>query len=286
VTGSVIAVDGLSKKYGSNIWALQQVSVEIPESSLVALVGPNGAGKSTLIRILVGFDRPTDGRVTVMGIDPHRRPNETLEQIGYVPQQSSLYRRLTVEDHLALAAGFRRLFDARLAKARLRDYGVSMTATVARLSGGQQAQLSIALALGCRASVLLLDEPLASLDPLARSELVDSLSQEARSGRTVLVSSHIVADLASAVGRLLLLSSGRVLLEGRVKDLLAAHALTSLDRRPDGGDIVATLPSADGPGLAVIRASEAPSGPTTSRPNLEQLVVAYLRAARRQPSRP
>jgi ABC-2 type transport system ATP-binding protein len=163
---TALRADGLTKRYGSTV-ALQNVTLAIPSGSVTALVGPNAAGKSTLIKTFVGFERPTSGRVTIVGIDPAQDRGTALAHIGYIPQTPALYREYTVADHLDLAARLRPGFDRAAAVERLSALAIPARARGSELSGGQQAQVGLAVAIGTGADILLLDEPLASLDPLA-----------------------------------------------------------------------------------------------------------------------
>ena len=172
---AILETDDVGKRYGRRNWVIRHLDVAVPDGSITALVGPNGSGKSTLLKAWIGFERPSEGRVLVDGIDPWRARAAGLMRIGYVPQAPSLYRELTVEDHVRLAGTLRPGFDADLARRRLDDLDIPWTSRADQLSGGQQAQVGLALALGTRAPVLLLDEPLASLDPLARREFLHVL---------------------------------------------------------------------------------------------------------------
>ncbi len=208
----------------SRPWACRDVSLTVPGGSITALVGPNGAGKSTLIRACLGFERPDEGRVLVAGVDPQRDRARAVGSVGYVPQGVALYRGLKIDDHLDLARVSRPTFDRDHALARIHDVGLSGNRPIGDLSGGEQAQVSLALALGTRAPVLLLDEPLANLDPLARRDFLTVLVEDVRAnGSTVLLSSHIVTDVEQACDRLVVLSGGRLLLDRDVASARAEH---------------------------------------------------------------
>jgi len=211
---AILETHDIGKRFGRRNWALRHVDLAVPDGSITALVGPNGSGKSTLLKAWVGFERPTEGRLTVDGVDPWRDRPAALERIGYVPQAPSLYRELTVAEHVAMARTLRPAFDEGVARRRLDDLDIPLGARADELSGGQQAQVGLALALGARVPVLLLDEPLASLDPLARREflhvLVDAVHAD---GATALLSSHVITDIEQACDRLLVLGGGRTLLD-------------------------------------------------------------------------
>ena len=268
---------GLGKRYRrGREWALTDVDLAIPEGSKTALVGPNGAGKSTLIRAWVGFEPPTAGRVLVRGIDPWRERARAVAEIGYVPQAASLYRMLTVSDHVALAASLRRGFDRSLATRRLRELGIPLDRRTDELSGGQQAQVGLALALGTRAPVLLLDEPLASLDPLARREFLAVLNDAvAADGSTAVLSSHIVTDVEEACDRLIVLGGGRVLLHDSIEQARRTHRVGHAEgaRTPDR---VSTFPGPEGRQFALLRTDSPSLRPAT----LEEIVLGYLVSGR------
>ncbi len=166
----------LSKRYGRRTWALRDVDLALAAGGIVGLVGPNGAGKSTLLKTWIGFERPTAGEARVFGADPWRERAAVLSRTAYLPQSPALYRDLRVADHLDFVVHFRGArFDRAWAAKRLADLRVPLDATTSSLSGGQAAQVGLAIALGLRAAVLLLDEPLASLDPLVRREFIEVL---------------------------------------------------------------------------------------------------------------
>jgi len=246
---------------------------------IVALVGPNGAGKSTLLRTWLGFERATRGTVLTGGFDPWRNRGRAIRQVGYIPQQPSLYDELSVEEHVDLAAYLRgSTFDRARALARLDDLELPHRARAGELSGGQRAQLALALVLAAGASILLLDEPLASLDPLARRQFLRVLSQSAQaSGATVVLSSHIVHDVEGVCQDLIVLVAGRVCLSGQVNEVLAEHVVAPPDVATPAG-LVALFPGDDGD-LRLLR--RMPGTITDGRPpTLEQLVLGYLAASR------
>jgi len=269
---------GLGKRYRGRHWALRDVDVAVPEGSITALVGPNGAGKSTLIKAGVGFERPTAGRVLVDGVDPWRDRARAIAKVGYVPQAPSLYRELTVDDHVELAATLRPRFDTAMARRRIDQLAIPLGSRADELSGGQQAQVGLALALGTRAPVLLLDEPLASLDPLARREflhvLVDAVRED---GATALLSSHVITDIEQACDRLLVLGGGRKLLDLSIAESIAAHRVVKEVAAHD--DLVGSFMDVDGGTVSLVRARAA--GMPPGRPaTLEEVVLGHLAAGR------
>lgn len=267
----VLSTGSLAKHYWRGAWALTGIDLDIPAGGVTALVGPNAAGKSTLIKTWVGFERPTRGSVSVMGVDPWRDRSAALANLGYVPQSPSLYDGLSVSDHLDLAAQLRRGFDREAARRRLADLGIPAGQGARNLSGGQQAQVALALALGTHAPILLLDEPLASLDPLARREFLHVVTDAVRAdGTTALLSSHIVTDVEQACDRLIVLGVGRILLHDTVATALAAHRI-SAGVVPGA---VATFLGPDGSPLSLLR--DGGERPAT----LEEVVLGYLASSR------
>jgi ABC-2 type transport system ATP-binding protein len=258
-------------------WALEDVSLGVPAGALALLVGPNGAGKSTLIRSWMGFERVNSGRLAVCGLNPWRSRDKALRRLGYVAQGTPVYRRLSVSDHIALARSARPSFDSAQARDRLLRLGIPLEANAGRLSGGQQAQLWLSLALATRCDVLLLDEPLSSLDPLARREFMASLIQEAgERGTTVLLSTHSVADIGDSFSFLIVLGSGRVLLDGPIDRIVSSHAIAG-ERPPEGVVPVATFPIGDGRPATLVRSSGAIVASSQLRPaSLGDVVMGYL----------
>ncbi|MDQ3691251.1 MAG: ABC transporter ATP-binding protein [Chloroflexota bacterium] len=274
----ILETHDLAKRYRRGVWALSGISLEIPPGGITALVGPNAAGKSTLIKTWVGFERPTRGSVRVAGIDPWKNRAAALDHIGYVPQSPALYDGLSVEDHLDMAVLLRPTFDRVLARERLDQLGIPQSAGARSLSGGQQAQVALALALGTRAEVLLLDEPLASLDPLARREFLHVVTDAVRTdGGTALLSSHIVTDVEQACDRLIVLGVGHVLLQASVADAVAAHHVAPADQVV--GEVIATFAGSAGDRIALQRGSDG------RQATLEEIVLGYLASARSGPER-
>jgi ABC-2 type transport system ATP-binding protein len=261
----------LAKRYRRRIWALSGIELDISAGGITALVGPNAAGKSTLIKTWVGFEKPTRGSVRVAGIDPWKDRSAALANIGYVPQSPSLYDGLSVEDHLDLARQLRPGFDREYARNRMAQLEIPADRGGRDLSGGQQAQVALALALGTRAPTLLLDEPLASLDPLARREFLHVLTDAVRTdGATALLSSHIVTDIEQSCDRLIVLGVGRVLLHDTVSGALDAHAISTAERP----DAVGSFGAPDGSRIYLVRGSADRSA------TLDEVVLGYLASGR------
>jgi ABC-2 type transport system ATP-binding protein len=276
---AILETNDVGKRYGRRRWVIRHVDISVPDGSITALVGPNGSGKSTLLKAWIGFERPSEGRVLVDGIDPWRDRAAGLVRIGYVPQAPSLYRELTVADHVSLAGSLRPGFDATLARRRLDDLDIPLMSRADQLSGGQQAQVGLALALGTRAPVLLLDEPLASLDPLARREFLHVLVRSVRAdGVTVLLSSHVITDIEQACDRLLVLAAGRALLDLPIAGAIAEHRVLPAGTERGRGTVVGTFPGPDGERLDLVAGDgDGGHGRTAT---LEEVVLGHLASAR------
>jgi ABC-2 type transport system ATP-binding protein len=225
---NVVEASALGKRYGGT-WALRDCTLEIPAGRVAALVGPNGAGKSTLLNLAVGLTAPSAGEVTVLGGHP-AGSRAALDGIAFVAQDAPLYKSLSVADMIYVTRSLNRRFDRPYANARLAELGIPLRRKAGRLSGGQQAQLALTLALARRPRLLILDEPVAMLDPVARHDFMATvLAAVAADGVSVLLSSHVLTELQRVAGYLVLLSQGRVRLAGEVEDLLAAHGQASLE---------------------------------------------------------
>jgi ABC-2 type transport system ATP-binding protein len=288
VTAAALAATSLSKRFKKKV-ALDAVDLTVPAGSVTALVGPNGAGKTTLIRVCMAFERPNSGRVEVDGVDPWKHRNAALRRVGYVPQTPAVYRGLSVEDHLAMARSLHGSFDSDYARRRLDQLGIPLDQRADTLSGGQAAQLGLAVALGTRAKILLLDEPLANLDPLARREFIQVLLDAVRSeGSTALLSSHIVTDVEDACDRLVILGGGKVRLDCALDAARGEHRLTEADSPPPGATAVGSFLGKGGQKVMTLWRLESASvsGPA-GRPaadaegaSLEDVVLGYLAAGR------
>jgi ABC-2 type transport system ATP-binding protein len=217
---------GLTKRY-RRATALSECTISVPQGRISALVGPNGAGKSTLLRLLTGLAWPTGGTALVLGGTPRQDP-AFLAEIGYLAQDVPLYRRLSAEDHIRAGAYLNQRWDGTAAQTRLRELGVPLDRAVGTLSGGQRAQVGLSLALAKRPRLLLLDEPVAALDPLARRHFLSTLTTavaESEGTLSVVLSSHLIADLERVCDHLILLAESRVQLCGDIDELLAEHTV-------------------------------------------------------------
>ena len=221
---NVIETSGLGKSYGST-WALRDCTLAIPEGHMVALVGPNGAGKTTLLNLAVGLNAPTAGSITVLG-KWAAGSRAALDGIAFVAQDMPLYKTLSAADMLHLTRNLNRRFDRGYAEARLGELGIPLKRKAGTMSGGQQAQLALTLALARRPRLLVLDEPMATLDPLARHDFMATvMAAMVDDGVSVLLSSHVLTELERVADYLVLVSRGRVQVAGEVDDLLAHHRM-------------------------------------------------------------
>ena len=229
---SAISTQELGKRYGSK-WALRDCTIDVPEGSVTALVGPNGAGKTTLLQLAVGLTRPSAGDVTVLGLSP--RDPALLARVGFVGQEHPLHRGFTVAETMKLGRKLNPGWDDALAHQRLQRLDLPFDRTVGRLSGGQRAQVALTVALAKRPELLLLDEPVASLDPLARREFLNSLMEAvSETGLTVILSSHIVAELERVCDHLVILAQARAELAGPIDEIVAGHRLLTGPRTDAG----------------------------------------------------
>jgi ABC-2 type transport system ATP-binding protein len=225
---NVVEARALGKRYG-HTWALRECTLEIPAGRVTALVGPNGAGKTTLLNLVVGLSAPSAGTVTVLDGRPAGSP-AALDGIAFVAQDTPLYKTLSVADMIYVTRSLNRRFDQPYARARLEDLGIPPKRKAGKLSGGQQAQLALTLALARRPRLLVLDEPVAALDPVARHDFMATvLAAASADGVSVLLSSHVLTELERVAGYLVLMSRGRVQLAGEIGELLAAHSHDSLE---------------------------------------------------------
>jgi ABC-2 type transport system ATP-binding protein len=291
---NVVEARGLSKRYGGS-WALHDCSLAIPGGHVAALIGPNGAGKTTLLNLAVGLAVPSAGGVTVLGGRPPGSP-AALDGIAFVAQDTPLYKNLSGADMLHLTRNLNRRFDQAFAESRLAELGIPLTRKAGKLSGGQQAQLALTLALARRPRLLVLDEPVAMLDPVARHDFMATvLMAAADDGVSVLLSSHVLAELERVADYLILLSRGRVQVAGVVDDLLAGHRVLTgptaeADRHPEWPVVHVRRGEAQAHVLVRDPATDpVPAGWEKHPVGLEELALAYLRepgaAARPGPTR-
>jgi ABC-2 type transport system ATP-binding protein len=285
----VLQTRGLGKRY-RRVWALADCTLSIPAGHVVALVGPNGAGKSTLLNLATGLLASTTGTIEVLGHPPAASPAQ-LARIGYLAQDAPVYAGLSVADHLALGAHLNPGWDAALAHARIDRLGLEPGQKAGRLSGGQRAQLALALAVGKRPELLILDEPVASLDPLARHDFLEDLAKAiAEQDLSVVLSSHLIGDLERVCDYLVVLVRSRVQIAGPVTELLATHRLLTGPRTdpsalPAGLQVISASHT-DRQTTLLVRTSGLPRDPawTVSPVSLEDLSLGYMKQARPESS--
>jgi ABC-2 type transport system ATP-binding protein len=282
---AALRADRLGRRYGK-VWGLRDCTLEVPPGVIAGLVGPNGAGKTTLLEMIIGLLEPTEGEVSVFGVTSRDRTAARLAQVGYVAQDHPLYRDFSVADMFHFGRAMNPSWDQQLAQERIDALGIPLKRKIKALSGGQRAQVSLTMALAKRARLLVLDEPVSSLDPVARLEFMQELMASAvGTGLTVIISSHVVSELERLCDWLIVLNGGRVQVAGPTDDLLEAHRLLTVPRG---------TPDAELPGLpihrsdserhstVVVRADPAllvaqqPPGWQADPVGFEPLVMAYL----------
>ena len=284
-TEPALRTDRLGRRYG-RVWGLRDCTLEVPAGAIAGLVGPNGAGKTTLLEMIIGLLEPTEGEVSIFGETSRAYHAATLARVGYVAQDHPLYRDFSVADMFHLGRAMNPAWDQGLAQERMDALGIPVKRKVKQLSGGQRAQVSLTMALAKRAPLLVLDEPVSSLDPVARQEFTQEVTAAAaETGLTVIISSHVVSELERLCDWLIILTGGRVQLAGPADDLLTAHRLLTVPR---------ATPDAELPGLPIHRTDSdrhstvlARTGPAglagreypgwrADPVGFEQLIMAYL----------
>ena len=279
---NLVEASGLGKRYGRT-WALRECTLAVPAGHVAALVGPNGAGKTTLLNLAVGLAAPTAGGITVLG-GQSAGSSAALDSIAFVAQDTPLYKNLSAAGLLHLTRNLNRRFDQGYAQARLGELGIPLKRKAGRLSGGQQAQLALTLSLARRPALLVLDEPVAMLDPIARHDFMATvLTAMADDGVSVVLSSHVLAELERVADYLILLSRGRVQVAGEVDDLLASHRMLTgpaAEAGKYGGRPVVHLSRGETQAHLLVRATAddpVPPGWEAHPVGLEELALAYLR---------
>ncbi|WP_327708685.1 ABC transporter ATP-binding protein [Streptomyces sp. NBC_00464] len=282
---AILEAIGLGKRYGRR-QALSDCTLSVPAGRVVGLVGPNGAGKSTLLQLACGLITPTSGTIEVVGGRPAADAAQ-LAKVGFVAQDTPTYAALTIADHLRLGARLNPTWDKGLAEGRIRDLGLDPAQRVGRLSGGQRAQVALTLAVAKRPELLILDEPVAALDPLARREFLQGLMEHvAEHGTTVILSSHLVSDLERVCDHLISLVASRVQLAGDVDDLISTHFRLTTARRdaeslPEGMRVLQATHT-ERQSTFLVRADTALHDPAwVLEPlDLEDLVLTYMAEGR------
>ena len=281
---TVVEARGLSKRY-RRVQALTDCTLSIPAGRVVGLVGPNGAGKTTLLHLATGLIAPTSGTIEILGDRPASSPAQ-LARVGFVAQDTPTYAALSVADHLRMGERMNPGWDAGLARDRIGRLGLDPAKRAGKLSGGQRAQLALTLAIAKRPELLILDEPVASLDPLARREFLRGLMEHTADQQvSVVLSSHLVADLERVCDYLIVLVASRVRVAGEVDRLLAAHHLVTGPRRdpaalPAGWEVI-TASHTDRQSTLLIRTEAPIHDPvwTVTQVTLEDMVLGYMSQA-------
>ena len=280
-----LRTDRLGRRYG-RVWGLRDCTLEVPAGAVAGLVGPNGAGKTTLLEMIIGLLQPTEGQLSVFGETSHAPMAARLARVSYVAQDHPLYRDFSVADMFRLGRAMNPSWDQELARARMGALDIPLERKVKSLSGGQRAQVSLTMALAKRAPLLVLDEPVSSLDPVARLEFMrEVMAAAAGTGLTVLIASHVVSELERICDWLIVLTGGHVQLAGPADDLIAAHPLLTVPRatadaelpgliihRTDSDRHSTVLVRAD----PVLLAARQRPGWQADPVGFEQLVMAYL----------
>jgi ABC-2 type transport system ATP-binding protein len=281
---TVLEARRLGKQYRGR-WALRECDLSIPAGSVVGLVGPNGAGKTTLLHLATGLIKPSAGTIEVVGGKPAANRTQ-LAKVGFVAQDTPTYAAMSIQDHLRLGAHLNRGWDAQFARDRIDKLGLDPKLRAGRLSGGQRAQIALTMAIAKAPELLILDEPVAALDPLARREFIEALLEAvAAYEMSVVLSSHLISDLEVACDYLIVLAAGRVQLAGQVDQLLADHRqLTAVDIEPGQlpqPDNVVSSRRVDRKTTVVVRSDQPLHDPNwaVSQVDLEELVLAYMNQA-------
>ncbi len=291
---AVLQSSGLGKQYGRR-WALRDCTLSIPAGKVVGLVGPNGAGKTTLLHLAVGLLEPTSGTIEVLNSRPAESPTQ-LGRVGFVAQETPTYPTFSVADHLRLGGWLNPSWNSDQAEDRIKRLGLDPGHRAGKLSGGQRAQLALTLAIAKRPELLILDEPVASLDPVARRDFLRGLMEVvAEHGVSVVLSSHLVADLERVCDYLVVLVNSRVQIAGEIEQLLASHHRLIGPRRdpntlPTNQEVIEAI-HADRQSTLIVRTDDPIHDPawTVEQLSMEDLVLAYMdraAAAGSEPHRP
>lgn len=283
---AVIQTRGLGKRYGS-FWALENCNITVPEGSVSALVGPNGAGKSTLLKLLTGLSSASAGESEVLDKTPVQH-EDFLADIGYLAQEIPLYKSLNASDHIKMGKHLNKRFDEKLITDRLKELSVPLDRAVGKLSGGQRAQVALALALAKKPKLLLLDEPVAALDPLARHDFLSSLAQAvAEDNLSVVMSSHLLADLERVSDHVIVLAAGQTQLCDDIETVLDEHKLLVGPREHakhlgEGVSIIHETHTAK-QSTILVRVNglaKLPAHWQQHEPNIEEIILAYMGQAK------
>ena len=279
---AAVVTRDLGKRFGK-LWALQNCTISVPKERISALVGPNGSGKTTLLRLLVGLSSPSTGQAEVLGLLPQQNL-EFLSEVGFLAQDAPLYRRLSVQDHLDLGRHLNPRWDEDTARSRLSELQIPFDRAVGTLSGGQRSQVALSLALAKKPQLLLLDEPVASLDPLARKDFLTSLALAvSNGGLSVILSSHSLHDLEQVCDHIILLANSRTQLCGEIEEILESHRMLVGPRRNVtdriGNSMVINVSQTENQTRALVQLDGPILDPQLEirEVSLEEIVLAYMR---------
>jgi len=273
----------LAKRYGL-FWALKNCTIVVPRGSITALVGPNGAGKTTLLKIIASLNKPSKGDIAVFGLQPSQS-HEYLAEIGYLAQEIPLYNQLTAAQHITMGSKMNGRWDNELAQSHLERLGIPLDRAVDKLSGGQRAQVGLAIALAKKPKLLLLDEPVAALDPLARADFLSSLAEasaDAEGDLTVIMSSHLLSDLERICDHVIILAAGETQLCDSIDQAVWSHKtlIGSSNLRTDDPSftVIQQIKSAKQTRLLVRLANPdtIPSNWHAEATDIEDIVLAYM----------
>jgi ABC-2 type transport system ATP-binding protein len=284
---AAVEAHALSKNFGRAI-ALHDCDVALPLGKVTGIVGPNGAGKTTLLQLAVGLRRSTSGAIITLGLSPMAATIALLARVGYVAQDRPLYRELTVDETLALGRRLNARWDEAYARARIARFRIAFDRRIQALSTGQQAQVALTLALAKRPELLLLDEPVANLDPVARLEVLEELMTAVADGLTVVLTSNILGDVEQICEHVAILQGGRIRIAGDIDQLERDHRIIVGPRRPTlvAGTDVVEVREARRQMVALVRgevaAPHADDGTVVRQATLEEIVLGYLRSAQQQ----
>ena len=288
-TLNVLEARGVGKRFGLK-WALRDCTVSIPAGKVAALVGPNGSGKSTLLRLAAGLSRPNEGSLTVLGEDPGHENASLRSKVGYLDQERLLYPSFRVAEMLRFGAATNATWDERMAGSYVAQLGIDVEARVHSLSSGQKAQVALTLCLAKKPELLILDEPAAALDPLAREDLLQLLMQQvAQNGSSVVLSTHAIGDIVSVCEYLIILSRARVVLSDDLDYVLSSHriltaaTLAKPSQPPGVTAIESRVSSRETSYLVRMDAPFSDAGWRITEPTLEEIVLAYLREGAGRP---
>jgi ABC-2 type transport system ATP-binding protein len=209
----IVQMHGVCKRFGK-IKALDDVDLQIYSGRIIGLLGANGAGKSTLLRNIIGLYLPDEGECITFGADAKKLGPKELARIGYVHQEGELLDWMTVRQLIRYVSAYYQSWNRELEEKYIEDFEISTRARVGSLSPGQRQRLAILLAIGFEPELLILDEPAAALDPLARAQFLDLLLQIIQTeNRTIIISSHILSDVEKVIDHAVIMKKGRILLD-------------------------------------------------------------------------